>query len=57
MIKPEAIRINTCMISVSITETDNFHIEAEYLYKKLWSQLFDDVHAVNSFVNYDSPLQ
>lgn len=55
MIKPEAIRINMYDIGIYY-ETDKFHIEAEYLYKKYGHSSFDDVHAVNSFVNYDLPL-
>ena len=35
----------------------NFHVEAEYLYKMYGHEAFKDVHAVNSFVNYDLPLK
>lgn len=34
-------------------EFDNWHIEAEYLYKTYAKNSFDDVHAFNAFVNYD----
>lgn len=34
-------------------EFNNWHIEAEYLYKTYANNAFKDVHAFNSFVNYD----
>lgn len=34
-------------------EFDNWHIEAEYLYKTYAKNSFDDIHAFNAFVNYD----
>ena len=54
-IRDRAIRINMYDIGIYY-ETDKFHIQAEYLYKKYGHSSFDDVHAVNSFVNYDLPL-
>lgn len=38
-------------------ETDRFHIEAEYLFKHYSDHAFDNVHAVDAFVNYDLPLR
>ena len=38
-------------------QNDRFHIEAEYLYKMYGHETFKDVHAVNSFINYDLPLK
>ena len=56
MIKPEDVRIN--MYDAGIYYQNNrFHIEAEYLYKMYGHEVFKDVHAVNSFVNYDLPLK
>ena len=56
MIKPESVRIN--MYDAGIYYQNNrFHIEAEYLYKMYGHETFRDVHAVNSFVNYDLPLK
>ena len=56
MIKPESVRIN--MYDAGIYYQNNrFHIEAEYLYKMYGHETFKDVHAVNSFVNYDLPLK
>lgn len=34
-----------------------WHIEAEYLFKHYGKGSFDDVHAVDAFVNYDIPLR
>lgn len=56
MIKPENVRIN--MYDAGIYYQNNrFHIEAEYLYKMYGHETFKDVHALNSFVNYDLPLK
>ena len=56
MIKPENVRIN--MYDAGIYYQNNrFHIEAEYLYKMYGHEAFKDVHAVNSFINYDLPLK
>ncbi len=38
-------------------EVGRIHIEGEYLYKQYSHNAFKDVHAVNSFVNYDLPLK
>lgn len=56
MIKPEAVRINMYDAGIYY-ETNRFHIEAEYLYKRYANNAFDDVHAVNSFACYDLPLR
>lgn len=55
MIKPEDVRINMYDVGVYY-EMNRFHIEAEYLYKMYGHEAFKDVHAINSFVNYDLPL-
>ena len=56
MIKPENVRINMYDAGVYY-QNDRFHIEAEYLYKMYGHEAFKDVHAVNSFINYDLPLK
>lgn len=56
MIKPEDVRINMYDVGVYY-QNNRFHIEAEYLYKMYGHNAFDDVHSVNSFVNYDLPLK
>lgn len=38
-------------------EFNNWHIEAEFLYKTYAKDSFDDVCAFNGFVNYDLPLK
>lgn len=38
-------------------EIGNLHLEVEYLYKTYADKAFSDVHAFNSFVNYDMPLK
>ena len=52
MIKPENVRINMYDAGVYY-QNDRFHIEAEYLYKMYGHEAFKDVHAMNSFINYD----
>lgn len=56
MIKPEVVRINMYDAGIYY-QNDRFHVEAEYLYKMYGHGAFDDVHAVNSFINYDLPLK
>lgn len=56
MIKPENVRINMYDAGVYY-QNSRFHIEAEYLYKMYGHETFKDVHALNSFVNYDLPLK
>ena len=56
MIKPENVRVNMYDAGVYY-QNDRFHIEAEYLYKMYGHEAFKDVHAVNSFINYDLPLK
>lgn len=56
MIKPEHTRINMYDAGIYY-QNRNFHVEAEYLYKMYGHEAFKDVHAVNSFVNYDLPLK
>ena len=51
---------NTWMRSYDIGayyENGRFHIEGEYLYKQYSDNAFDDVHAVNTFINYDLPMR
>ncbi len=55
LIKPGEVRINMYDAGVYY-QTDRFHVEAEYLYKMYGHGAFKDVHALNSFVNYDLPL-
>lgn len=38
-------------------EFGGFHIEGEYLYKTYSNNMYKDVQAVNSFINYDLPLK
>lgn len=35
----------------------NLHIEAEYLFKHYQDKIYQNVHAFNSFINYDIPLK
>ena len=56
MIKPEHTRINMYDAGIYY-QNRNFHVEAEYLYKMYGHEAFKNVHAVNSFVNYDLPLK
>lgn len=55
-IKPETVRMQSYDVGVFF-EIGRFHIEGEYLYKTYSEDAYDDVHAVNSFINYDLPLQ
>ena len=55
-IQPQEIRINSYDIG-AFYEFGRFHIEGEYLYKTYADNAYDNVHAVNSFINYDLPLQ
>lgn len=56
MIKPEDVRINVYDVGIYY-QNNRFHIEAEYLYKMYGHEAFKDVHAMNSFINYDLPLK
>ncbi len=38
-------------------ESGRFHIEGEYLYKQYADNAFGNVHAANTFINYDLPLR
>ena len=55
-IQPEEIRMQSYDIG-AYYEFDRFHIEGEYLYKQYSDNAFEDVQAVNTFVNYDLPLR
>ena len=55
-IQPEEVRMQSYDIG-AYYETGRFHIEGEYLYKQYSGNAFKDVHAVNTFINYDLPLQ
>ena len=55
-IQPQEVRINSYDIG-AFYEFGRFHIEGEYLYKTYADNGYDNVHAVNSFINYDLPLQ
>lgn len=56
LIKPEDVRIQLYDAGIYY-QNSRFHIEAEYLYKVYAHEAFRDVHAVNSFINYNLPLQ
>ncbi|MDR0939202.1 MAG: OprO/OprP family phosphate-selective porin [Mediterranea sp.] len=56
MMKPEEVRVNMYDAG-AYYQNNRLHIEAEYLYKMYNHGAFKDVHAVNSFVNYDLPLR
>ena len=55
-IQPEEVRMQSYDIG-AYYETGRFHIEGEYLYKQYSDNAFKDVHAVNTFINYDLPLR
>ena len=55
-IQPEEVRMQSYDIG-AYYETGRFHIEGEYLYKQYSGNAFKDVHAVNTFINYDLPLR
>ncbi|MDO4165507.1 MAG: porin [Bacteroides sp.] len=55
-IQPTDIRMQSYDIG-AYYETGRFHIEGEYLFKTYEDNAFDDVQAVNAFVNYDLPLK
>ena len=55
-IQPQDVRINSYDIG-AFYELGRFHIEGEYLYKTYADNAYDNVHAVNSFINYDLPLR
>ena len=55
-IQPQDVRINSYDIG-AFYQSGRFHIEGEYLYKTYAGNAYDNVHAVNSFINYDLPLR
>lgn len=55
-IQPQAVRVNSYDVG-AYYESGRFHIEGEYLYKTFSDNAYQDVHAVNSFINYDLPLR
>ncbi|MDR1003886.1 MAG: OprO/OprP family phosphate-selective porin [Prevotellaceae bacterium] len=55
-IQPQQVRMTSYDFDVYY-HTDRFHIEAEYLYKAYADNAFADVHALNTFANYDLPLR
>lgn len=55
-IKPD--NVNVMMYDAgAYWQAHGWHIEAEYLYKHYSHNAFDDVHAVDAFINYDIPLR
>lgn len=54
-IKPQDIRIHMYDAGM-FYDFGSFHIEGEYLFKHYENNAFKNVHAVNSFVNYDLAL-
>lgn len=55
-IQPQTVRVNSYDVG-AYYESGRFHIEGEYLYKTFSDNAYQDVHAVNSFINYDLPLR
>lgn len=55
-IQPQLVRVNSYDVG-AYYESGRFHIEGEYLYKTFSDNAYQDVHAVNSFINYDLPLR
>lgn len=55
-LKPALFRVNMYDIG-AYYKTENFHIEAEYLYKTYEKNSFDDVHSVDIFAVYNVPLR
>lgn len=55
-IHPEDVSIYMYDIG-TYCEIGRWHLEAEYLYKRYAHDAFDDVHAVDAFINYDQPLR
>lgn len=55
-IQPQAVRVNSYDVG-AYYESGRFHVEGEYLYKTFSDNAYQDVHAVNSFINYDLPLR
>ncbi len=54
-VKPAEVRIHMYDVGMYYNVA-GFHIEGEYLYKHYQDGAFQNVHAVNSFVNYDLKL-
>lgn len=55
-IKPQDVRIRMYDVG-AYYKWNNFHVEAEYLYKTYNEHAFQDVEAFNSFINYDWKLK
>lgn len=55
-IQPQDVKINSYDVGL-FYESGRLHIEGEYLYKTYADNAYDDVHSVNSFINYDLPLR
>lgn len=55
-IQPEQVRVQSYDIG-AFYEFNRFHIEGEYLYKQYADNAFEDVQAINAFINYDLPLR
>lgn len=54
-VKPDEVRIHMYNVGMYYNIA-GFHIEGEYLYKHYEDRAFENMHAVNSFVNYDLKL-
>lgn len=54
-IKPDNVSVMMYDVGANY-HSKNWHIEAEYLYKKYRHKAFQPVHSVNAFVSYDVPL-
>lgn len=55
-LQPASIRIHMYDAGVYY-ESNNFHIEAEYLYKFYENNAFDDVYSIDCFAMYNFPLK
>ncbi|MDR0962552.1 MAG: OprO/OprP family phosphate-selective porin [Mediterranea sp.] len=55
-IQPQKTRMSSYDFDVYYSHGP-LHVEAEYLYKSYSGNAYDDVHAFNSFVNYNIPLK
>ncbi|MCI1648145.1 MAG: OprO/OprP family phosphate-selective porin [Bacteroides sp.] len=55
-IQPYTVRVSSYDVG-TYYEFGRFHIEGEYLYKRYSDHAYADVHALNSFINYDLPLR
>ncbi|MDR0988457.1 MAG: OprO/OprP family phosphate-selective porin [Prevotellaceae bacterium] len=55
-IVPDKVRLSSYDIG-AFYRNGRFHLEGEYLFKTYSHESYDDVHAFNTFINYDLPLR